>query len=233
MTKETIGIILPALNEEVALKSVVTDLINVLESNSYSFRIIIVNDGSTDNTGFISEQLKASYPTIDVIHNSTPLNIGTCYRNGAKLLNTEFITWLPTDGEIDTNIIPTMLKEAASDKIIIPYPSIGKGNRSLFRRSLSLTYIKLMNKIFGFNLKYFNGNAIIPSSIIKDSNFISTGFTINLEIIIFSIKKYSLKSIEVPFTLKPRIGGEQKALSCKNIFNVLRSTIQLYKHYHD
>jgi glycosyltransferase involved in cell wall biosynthesis len=233
MTREKIGIVLPALNEEAALQTVIYDLIKILQSEKLSFKIIIVNDGSTDNTGAICDQLKASHSFIDVIHHSTPLNIGTCYLSGAKLLNTEFITWLPADGEIDTSVIPRMLKKASPGRIVIPYPSVGREHRSFLRRSLSSTFTGIMNLLFGFNLNYFNGNAIVPMNIIKGGDFISSGFTINLEIIIYAMKKCSLKPIEISFTLKPRIGGEQKALNLKNIVNVLKSITLLYKRYHE
>ncbi len=104
-------------------------------------------------------------------------------------------------------------------------------SRSFFRRILSISFIQLLNILFKTNIRYFNGNSIVPRQIIEENNFISRGFTINSEIIIYALKQRKLTPVEVPFQLKPRIGGKEKAITIKNFLNVMTSTLKVYKKY--
>jgi glycosyltransferase involved in cell wall biosynthesis len=226
-----IGIILPALNEEDSLERVVSELINTLSRHNYTYNIIIVNDGSTDRTASICNMLDAKYSNLSVIHNQKSENIGSCYLKAANLLNSEFITWLPTDGEIDIAVLPKMLSVVDNKSIAIPYPNHGLENRNLMRRFLSISFINIMNILFRTNIKYFNGNSIVPKNIIDQNNFLSNGFTINSEIIVYALNQCKLKPIEVPFQLKSRIGGQEKAISIRNLIDVINSTFKIYKKY--
>lgn len=227
---KSLGIVLPALNEQSSLEQVVMEILELQKDSEWSFEIIIINDGSTDNTGKIADEL-AKHKMIKVIHNNSPMNIGHCYKVASNLVNTQFITWLPTDGEINPDVIKEMLALADENKIIIPFPIEGKENRSILRRALSSTYQEVLNKIFGLKIRYYNGNSILPTSIFTSNNFYSKGFTINAEIILFSVLIKKLNYVEVPFSLRKRVGDKEKALALKNIYNVLKSVLVLYKRY--
>ena len=228
---KTIGIVLPALNEQNSLENVVHELIGFAQSSDWEFKLVIVNDGSVDDTRNIADEL-AKNSLVEVIHNKTSQNIGNCYSQGAKLLDTKFITWLPTDGEIDPSVIKLLLENVSEDQISIPYPRWGRKNRNILRRLLSVLYQFFVNKLFNLEVKYFNGNAIVPKELFDNHKFTSSGFTINAEIILYALKIKKMKYAEVPFTLRKRLGDKEKALKVKNIINVLKSIFQLYKRYH-
>jgi glycosyltransferase involved in cell wall biosynthesis len=228
---KSIGIVLPALNEEKSLEKVVQELVLIGENSDWDFKFVIVNDGSIDGTGKIANKMAAN-PSISVIHNKTPQNIGKCYSAGARLLDTKFITWLPTDGEIDPSVIELLLENVSEEQISIPYPRLGRKSRGPIRRFLSIFYQFGINKLFKLKINYFNGNSVIPKHFFDNHQFLSKGFTINVEVILYSLVVKKMKYVEVPFTLRRRMGDKEKALKIKNIINVLKSIVQLYKRYH-
>lgn len=60
-----ISVIVPVYNVEIYLKECVESIIN---QNNMQFEILLIDDGSTDNSGILCDQLAGEYPCIKVIH---------------------------------------------------------------------------------------------------------------------------------------------------------------------
>lgn len=74
-TKPFITVVTPCYNEEAILEINIKSLISYLESKSakYDWEILIVNDGSKDNTAAIANALAKENPSVRVIHHPTNL----------------------------------------------------------------------------------------------------------------------------------------------------------------
>ncbi|SEO40050.1 Glycosyltransferase involved in cell wall bisynthesis [Flavobacterium sp. CF108] len=59
-----LSILIPLLNEEESLKELYTWIIKVMESNNYSYEIIFVDDGSTDDSWNIIESFSNENPNV-------------------------------------------------------------------------------------------------------------------------------------------------------------------------
>ena len=97
-----ISIILPAKNEAGAIGSTIEDILALkLEAE-----IIIVNDGSTDNTQQIAEQAGAK-----VISHPYSKGNGAAIKTGARNAMGDIIVFMDADGQHDPADIPLMLKK--------------------------------------------------------------------------------------------------------------------------
>ena len=225
-----IGIVIPFLNEEGSLKLIVDSLLQHLSSNNVSYSIILVNDGSNDRSGQIADEIVSRNDNIKAIHLKTSHGIGHAYSLGLENTDTYFFSWLPSDGEIDPIVILNCLKEAQIDSnpcITFPIESFGK--RSLYRNILSIIFQKFNKFLFKLDIKYFNGVGVYPSSELKKLKLKSSGFTINLEIIVKHNRLFKKRFHQVPFILKPRISGQEKALKFNNLIDVIKMILQIYR----
>ena len=57
-------LLIPLLNEDESLKELYTWIISVMKSNNYSYEIIFIDDGSTDNSWSIIEELSVENPNV-------------------------------------------------------------------------------------------------------------------------------------------------------------------------
>ena len=71
MDSETISIILPTSNRQDQILSRIESLIESLSDLSDHLQVVIVDDGSTDATPEILEELRLTYPQIETIRNSS------------------------------------------------------------------------------------------------------------------------------------------------------------------
>ena len=54
---QLISIVIPVFNESESIGFLLDELINVMSSHNFNFELIVVNDGSTDNTHQVLKQL--------------------------------------------------------------------------------------------------------------------------------------------------------------------------------
>ena len=63
-----LSIVIPLLNEEESLQELHDWIISVMNTNNYSYEVIFIDDGSTDNSWSIIERLSTENPNIKGIH---------------------------------------------------------------------------------------------------------------------------------------------------------------------
>ncbi len=77
-----ISLIIPVYNEEDNIQKVVHDGLQILSGLSGDFEIIIVESGSTDNTGAVTDRMAAENHRIHVIHQGAKLGLGSALKAG-------------------------------------------------------------------------------------------------------------------------------------------------------
>ncbi|MDH3547133.1 MAG: glycosyltransferase, partial [Gammaproteobacteria bacterium] len=65
---ELLSIIVPVYNEEANLRKLLDSMLTVLRALDQEFEIVFVNDGSTDGSATILDELAAGSPLIKVVH---------------------------------------------------------------------------------------------------------------------------------------------------------------------
>jgi len=223
--KLNVSIIVPALNEEKHIGNAVKSIIKELDGRS-DYEIIIFDDGSTDNTGSIADDLVLSYSQVRVVHHQTPQNLGSCFMEGVELAQGEYAVMWPGDDEIEAHTIKNIFDTLGSADIVTTH-TINKVVRKPHRRFISATYTFLINLLFNLRLEYFNGLSLIKVDLIKKLPRISPGFAYMSEILVRLIKSgYSYK--EIGMQIKPLKGRESKAFKLRNIRQVVSAISNLF-----
>jgi len=223
---DSISVIMPALNEEVNIEQAIENVLESFRKLEIDGEVVIVNDGSTDDTENIAEGFVREYPNVQLINHMKSQGIGKAYWDGAKASKGECITWVPADGENDAFEILRYLPLMKQVDIIIPYV-YNKETRSWNRRLLSKVYKAIINLSFGMILNYMNGTVIFRKSILQDVKLKSSGFFFQTELLIKTIKQGYLYA-EVPYALSSRDSGQSKALSFKSLYKVMFGYIGMF-----
>lgn len=109
LTSESlVSIIVPIFNKERLLIRCVESILNQTYKN---FEILLINDGSTDNSKNIIDSLGELYPCIKIFHE---LNQGVSFaRNfGIKNAKGEFITFIDPDDSIESRYLEVLINNA-------------------------------------------------------------------------------------------------------------------------
>jgi len=113
-------VIVPTYNEA----DNVRELIPAILSQGPHFEVLIVDDNSTDGTGDIIEEMRATEPRLHCLHRPGKMGLGTAYRDGFKWAlkqDYEFIYEMDADFSHDPNSLPEFIKamdESGADLVL-------------------------------------------------------------------------------------------------------------------
>ncbi|MBN8704153.1 MAG: glycosyltransferase family 2 protein [Bacteroidetes bacterium] len=226
MQKQSWSVIVLCYNEESSIKEVVNNAITKFrELSNNNFEIIIVNDGSTDNSAKQIEQLKSDNPNlVNVISHPTNMGIGYGLRSGYFSAQKENVIFIPGDAQYDLNELDSYA--SFPDKEIICFYRVENTQYSIMRNGLSLIN-KLLNRFFlGIKLRDVNWVKAYKTKYLKDLDLQLTSSLIESEICAKLIL-YGIKPIEVRSKYLVRKGGKSKGANLKIVLKALFDVINL------
>ncbi|MCB0356825.1 MAG: glycosyltransferase family 2 protein [Bdellovibrionales bacterium] len=221
-TSESLSIVIPCYNEENTITGTINAVVKHVEENfpSYKFELVLVNDGSTDNTHQILENAKNNDGRIKVLHFPLNLGRGAAIKSGIKFSKNKWVIMLDADLSYDvihiSQILDVFKRLPLTDVVVVsPYMKGGKVQGVPFGR---LFVSKIANWILS---GFFAGNLSTVTcvvrgyrgSLIRNLPLFESGKELHLEI----LRKLSLLGaniIEVPGRL---IWKEKKIRSKRKV----------------
>lgn len=220
----TIGIF--AYNEANNLKHTVEAVFKAAElANGIPLEIIIVNDGSTDNTEMVIAELKNAHVKIKSITHKTNTGIGTTIKDIIYASTCDKICFVPGDNIFTLYTLKTMLMYAYKADIILHY-IINREVRKKGRIYLSALFTFIYKAIFDLKLMYVSCIGIYPTKLLKNisirSKRHSIGAELNVKTLLQGYSYYEVGSYMNPLAQK------SCALSFKTIRDVIISFVKVY-----
>ena len=224
--RRSITVLVPALDEEKSLAPTVKRLIDALTITIEEFEIVIIDDGSSDKTRVVAEQLAADYPFVRVIANPRTMGLGFSYTRGYQEAKKEFFVYIPADNTWPYRSFVELFGQLGRADIITSY-ALNPEVRPFGRRVISRFYTLVLNALFARQLRYFNGLTIYPVSFLRRGPLTTFGFGFQAEVLLKAL--YSgLSYIEVGLPIDERSAGGSKAVNPRNIISVIVTIVRLF-----
>jgi glycosyltransferase involved in cell wall biosynthesis len=227
--KQIVSVIIPAYNEEKNVGNVITETIRVMEQLKLPYEIILVDDGSTDNTGLI-----ASFFKVRIITNKKNRGKGYSLKKAFQHAQGNIIVTIDSDGEHKPEEVTPLLNEVVNGMDIVA------GSRFLNKRSTVTTQLnQIGNHLFNLVIMALTGKLITDSQtgfrvfkreIFEKLNLQSDGYEIETEITVKGLRR-GVAFKEVPITVERRRFGASKLrliADSKRIFATILTTSLLH-----
>lgn len=118
-TLDSISAILPAFNEEENIETATRRMIEALEALPLKdWEVIIVDDGSADETGKITDRLASENPRVRVIHHSPNLGYAAALRTGFTNARSQLFFFTDSDNQFDVREISQLFPLAKEADIV-------------------------------------------------------------------------------------------------------------------
>jgi glycosyltransferase involved in cell wall biosynthesis len=207
-TKPSVTIVVPAYNEAIILMKSLTELEQYMNTlaDQYEWQMIVVNDGSKDETGPIAEAFAASRLNVGVLHHKTNFNLGQVLRYGFANCVTDYVVVVDCDMSYSVEHIGRMLETIYTThaKVVLasPYATEGTvGNVPFVRRKLSLYANKMLSFSVKGELSTLTGMVRAYDRVfIQSLDLSSVDVGINTEII-YKARILKAKVVEIPAKL--------------------------------
>lgn len=227
MNTPSLSVIMPALNEEKNIKQAIQNTIIAFDDYSINGEIVVINDGSTDTTQDVIQNLSKNDSRVRLINHNISKGVGTSFWDGVDYASGNIVVMIPGDNENDPWETLQYYQLLEYVDIVIPF-AFNKEVRSLYRNILSFIYRFIINTTFRVYFNYTNGTILYRKSILKELDHRSSGFFFQTDILIRATKRGYLFA-EVPFRLNARIEGVSKAVTFPSLIQVIRGYFRLVR----
>ena len=220
-----VSVVIMAWNEAASLAEVAREIHAELVHLGGSHEILVIDDGSSDGTGRIADELGRELPSLRVHHHAENRGLGAVYRTGFYEARGEFVTFFPADGQFPASIIGQYLPAMTdTDMVLGVLPERGG---SLTARALSLGERLLLRALFG-HFPRFQGIMMFRRDLLRDTRLVSEGrgWTVLMEFILRMVRA-GARIKNLPITIRPRASGDSKVNNLASIVSNLRQVLAL------
>jgi glycosyltransferase involved in cell wall biosynthesis len=189
--KPLVTLILPVYNEEALLSSslkIISDYCTS-EKIQHPCEILLINDGSSDNTGMMADDLAKENKLLRVIHHPVNMNLGIALQTGFRNAKGSIIVVLDIDLSYSVEhinlLIDKLLSTQADVVIASPYMKGGKVTGVPFSRKILSKTVNLLMR-FASQDKFYTYTGMVrayKTEFIKNLNLKTVNYEINPEIL--------------------------------------------------
>ncbi|MBW1708741.1 MAG: glycosyltransferase family 2 protein [Deltaproteobacteria bacterium] len=196
--KPGMTVLIPVLNEGDIIKANTERLLAYCRKLSQPFEIIIVSNGSTDQTNELGRKLGRD---LDEIHflEIPEKGVGRAFTIGVKQANFDRIISVDMDLSIDLGFINQALDLLQENHIVVGSKKMGSQNRTLWRMAGSRVFILTVRALIGLPFEDYSiaAKAYRREIIVRYLDRIDYGTSYVLDIIYHALSDGG-RAIEVP-----------------------------------
>ena len=224
-------IVIPAYNEEECIYNTYKTIVDYNKKNKTNYDVIVINDGSKDNTRTILEE--KGIPHINLINN---LGIGGAVQTGYKYAfenGYDIAVQYDGDGQHDVAYVKDIIKPIVEDKANMVVGSrfvtkTDEGFKSTAARRLGINiisfFIKLKTKKKVYDVT--SGFRAIDRNILKlFIDYYPVEYPEPISTV--NVLKYGYIVDEVPVIMKEREGGKSSIHTWKNIYYMINVILSI------
>lgn len=226
-----ISVFFPTYNEERNIKKVVKKTKKELIKIADKWEILIVNDGSTDNTLKIAEKLAKSDKNVKVVNHKVNQGYGSALKSGFKSAKYSWVAFTDSDGQFDFSEINKFLPFTKTHDVILGYRL--KRADSIMRQLYTFVWGMLPRVLWGLNAQdYSCGFKLIKKKVFNEIQpLIGEEKVTQIEMLV-KAKRAGFKFAEVGVHHYPREYGKQTGANIKVVTKSISDLFKLWRKFH-
>lgn len=202
-----ISAVLPAFNEAGNLEKSISRVARALANQARSFEIVVVDDGSRDETPALLDRLKTQYRELRVVRHPVNRGYGAALRSGFEAVRLGWIFLMDADNQFDPEEVGLLLARAPDADIVAGYRQ--QRRDPVGRRLNAWAFFTLVRILFGPLARDVNcAFKLIRHDLLDRMELHSEGALINTEILVLA-RQMKARVVEVAVHHYPRISGRQ------------------------
>lgn len=202
-----ISLVMPAYNEEACIGQTVPNQLDALERSGVTHELIVVDNGSSDRTGPILDELARARPRLRVVHLSPNRGYGGAITRGFAEAEGDVVGFNCADGEIDPQDVIVLYRVlSAGDLDICKAKRIDRQD-GIVRALMSFGYHFLVGLTFRIHTTDINGYPVlIRRSALQRLSLVASNWMINVDIL-REARAAGLRMGEIDVQHRRRAGG--------------------------
>jgi glycosyltransferase involved in cell wall biosynthesis len=223
----SISLVMPAHNEAENIEPTVTEAVPALAAVSDDYEIIVVDDGSKDDTAGVTRRLMETEPHLRLVQHPVNKGFGAAVLTGFTSATKDWILYTDADRQFVLAELATFMPFTDKADLIAGYraPRRDPYLRVLYGKGWSM----LCTLFFGYTVRDVDcGFKLLRREIINQlaDKIASRGATFSIEWLVRA-KRAGYRFVELPVTHRPRVAGSQSGAKLKVIVRAFRELFRL------
>jgi dolichol-phosphate mannosyltransferase len=217
-------IVVPAFNEGPNIEPVVREIMQTLDREPAigTYEIVLVNDGSSDDTRAVIDRLAGQWPNVSSHHHDSNRGFGAALRTGFANSRGDAVTFITADGEIGTDVVVEMYRAFGDYDLVL---SARERTVGTDRKVLTWGVELMLRIILGF-IPEASGIYMVRGDLVRRMPLKSNTGLANLEVILFC-QHWQRRIGKAGVTrARPRLSGASKVT---NLPTILRTLFEMAK----
>ena len=218
----SVSIIVPAYNAESTIEKCIASITESIKNTSTPeiFEIIIINDGSTDNT----KKIISNIPGVKIVNHDKNLGLPFARNSGINHSNADYMIFIDSDIVISNNWIDSMYKSIHNSKNIVgingvigsyPNKKLSDLDNYLFGKFRGVKNVNINTPL---NYKFFVfSNTIIKRNVLNEIGFFDE-----------SLFKYGGEDTELSLRISKKYPNGLRKLEKASSYHITQKSVDQY-----
>jgi len=197
MRLSSVTVFFPCYNDAGTIPTMIVRALQTLPQVSDDYEIVVINDGSTDDSGRVLDEIARHYPCVRVLHRSEPSGYGGVLRAGFAAARKDWIFYTDGDAQYDAREL-ALLAEAVTDDVDMVNGYKIKRHDPFHRVVIGLAYQYFVRFVFNLVIRDVDCDfRLMRRGIFDHLTLESTTGTITFELV-KKIQDAGYRIVEVP-----------------------------------
>jgi glycosyltransferase involved in cell wall biosynthesis len=224
----SISVFFPAYNDAPSLPALIQGAFQVLEEHARDYEVIVVNDGSQDETGNVLARLRERFgERLNIVTHEVNRGYGGALRSGFASATKDLVFYTDGDGQYDVGELPKLLERMT--------PEVGLVNGFKLERNdpwhriwIGNVYNRFARFLFRIRIRDVDCDfRLMRRELLEEIELTSTSGTICVEL----VRKLELspyRTEEVGVHHYPRLHGRSQFFRIKSLLTTLYQLVRLF-----
>lgn len=222
----SLSVFFPCYNDEGTIGSTVLKSFDILRKVANDYEVIVIDDGSKDNSLRILEELQKHYKELKVIKHDKNMGYGAALRDGFLNATKDFIFYTDGDGQYDVYELADLISRMTDGVDVVNGYKI-KRSDPMHRKIIGRLYHNVMKILFNIKIRDVDCDfRLFRRNIFDKVHLESNDGGICVELV-KKCQDANLKFVEVPVHHYHRISGSSQFFRVSRIYRSLKSVMKL------
>jgi glycosyltransferase involved in cell wall biosynthesis len=217
----------PAYNDSGTIASMVIRAVQAASELTPDFEVIVVNDGSSDATAEIADELARTYPNVRVVHHPRNRGYGGALQTGFRAATKDLIFYTDGDAQYDPAELAVLWAKMGPDIDLVNGYKISRSD-PLHRIVIGRLYHHIVSILFGLTVRDVDCDfRLMRRSMFERIQLEKTSGVICLEMM-KKIHDAGFRIVEVPVHHYHRAFGKSQFFNYRRIFKTGTDVMRLW-----
>ena len=227
LSRPGISVFFPAFNDAQTIGKLVADALDVLADLADDYEIIVINDGSTDETGNVLRELETKHKYLRVVSHEVNKGYGAALQSGFRTATKDLVFYTDGDGQYDVLELPKLFALLDDETDVVNGYKIERADETKRKIAGSL-YNRLAKSFFSLPIRDVDCDfRLIRRKFLCKITLHSTSGSICVELV-YKLRRAGARFAEIGVTHYERPFGKSHFFTVRRVTKTLVDFFSLW-----